>query len=382
MNLVMIAFSFFFLSTAAHAFPEMIRHNYPNCTSCHVSPNGGGLLNEYGRQSSAAALSTWGSETEAKAVYGLLKQPEWLDTTALVRAVQTFQDNSKVSSGNFWWMEGDLEGAARFGKDQKWTADLALGVSPDALNQLLPENASPIVSARHYLLYHPTESTSIRAGKFLTDYGIYFPEHTIATRQGIGFDAGAETYNLEYSLQGETWSGSITANFGRPDDSSLLMEKGMAAKAGYTFLDHHQVGLSAYAGAQNGTSRQLVGPFGLFGFSTSLYALAEADFQFLQTGAISNAGFFSYEKIGYEPIRGFHVYVMEQTFVHAFQGRAVGLAQNLKYGPTVNRMIGVGPGLIWYPRPHFYFKFEVQDQFSVELPSSQLSGYLTSNFYL
>ena len=38
-----------------------------------------------------------------------------------------------------------------------------------------------------------------------------FADHTIATRQGIGFDEGNETYNLEYSYQGDKWSGSLTA---------------------------------------------------------------------------------------------------------------------------------------------------------------------------
>jgi hypothetical protein len=31
------------------ALPIMVRLGYPNCASCHVSPQGGGLLNEYGR---------------------------------------------------------------------------------------------------------------------------------------------------------------------------------------------------------------------------------------------------------------------------------------------------------------------------------------------
>src|SRR5215510_1649696 len=33
----------------AYALPNMIRLGYPNCVSCHVSPQGGGLLNAYGR---------------------------------------------------------------------------------------------------------------------------------------------------------------------------------------------------------------------------------------------------------------------------------------------------------------------------------------------
>src|SRR5450432_3431034 len=31
------------------ALPTMIRLGYPNCSSCHISPQGGGLLNPYGR---------------------------------------------------------------------------------------------------------------------------------------------------------------------------------------------------------------------------------------------------------------------------------------------------------------------------------------------
>ena len=33
----------------SYGLPTMIRLGYPNCASCHVSPQGGGLLNEYGR---------------------------------------------------------------------------------------------------------------------------------------------------------------------------------------------------------------------------------------------------------------------------------------------------------------------------------------------
>ncbi|HYZ84434.1 MAG TPA: hypothetical protein VE621_08525 [Bryobacteraceae bacterium] len=36
-------------ASSTWALPTMVRLGYPNCVSCHVSPQGGGLLNEYGR---------------------------------------------------------------------------------------------------------------------------------------------------------------------------------------------------------------------------------------------------------------------------------------------------------------------------------------------
>jgi hypothetical protein len=40
---------FLLLSAQVQATPRMISYSYPNCISCHVSPQGRGLLNSYGR---------------------------------------------------------------------------------------------------------------------------------------------------------------------------------------------------------------------------------------------------------------------------------------------------------------------------------------------
>ena len=53
-----------FVSGAAQAFPDMIRHGYTNCTACHVSPSGGGVLNAYGRSLSKELISTWSGKNE------------------------------------------------------------------------------------------------------------------------------------------------------------------------------------------------------------------------------------------------------------------------------------------------------------------------------
>ena len=39
-------------STAAGAYPSMIRHGYTQCAACHTDPSGGTLLTKYGRAQS------------------------------------------------------------------------------------------------------------------------------------------------------------------------------------------------------------------------------------------------------------------------------------------------------------------------------------------
>ena len=176
-KIFLLALASGFVAHSAFAFPEMVRAGYTNCISCHVSPNGGGVLSQYGRQSSATVLSTWGTEKEAVPFYGLFKQPDWIDTGAFIKGVQTVSNNSSVSNGYYWWMEADVEGAASFGKDKRWTTDLAVGLSPDVLNGLQVPGNSPGIMRRAYAMYRVDDYTTVRAGKYIADYGVYFPDH-------------------------------------------------------------------------------------------------------------------------------------------------------------------------------------------------------------
>src|SRR5262245_57728076 len=76
----------------AHACPDMIRHGYVNCATCHVSPTGGGTLSEYGRALSLEALSTWGNEGESDFLYGVVKPPSWLLLGGDFRMLQVYED--------------------------------------------------------------------------------------------------------------------------------------------------------------------------------------------------------------------------------------------------------------------------------------------------
>src|SRR5665213_1369307 len=91
----------------AMAFPEMVRHGYVNCTSCHVSPSGGGVLTPYGRQQATDLLSTWSTEKEAGPVQGLLQTPEWLNLGGDLRTIEIYRNTPQVTSARFLNMQED-----------------------------------------------------------------------------------------------------------------------------------------------------------------------------------------------------------------------------------------------------------------------------------
>jgi hypothetical protein len=100
----------------AEAFPELIRHGYVNCVSCHISPSGGGLINDYGRSFSREGLSTFSRPGEEGVLHGLIGReqlPKWLTVGGDARGAQVHHENEFVREGRFYTMQADLEAAAK-----------------------------------------------------------------------------------------------------------------------------------------------------------------------------------------------------------------------------------------------------------------------------
>src|SRR2546430_396895 len=98
----------------AWAFSELVRHNYTNCTACHISPNGGGVLTQYGRELSRAILSTWGAdnENESRFAWGAVTPPSWLEIMGMYRSVVAYQNTPFITQAQYIFMQGDFEAAA------------------------------------------------------------------------------------------------------------------------------------------------------------------------------------------------------------------------------------------------------------------------------
>lgn len=326
----------FICGTKANAYPEMVRHAYVNCTTCHVSPTGSGLMTSYGRSLSKEILSTWGRPHEEDLLHGLVKQeslPEWLLVGGNFRAVQTHRETPRTREGQFIRMQADVEAAVRVGKI---TLDSTLGVIER------PGQDSTFGSRRYFALYQATDEAAIRVGRFFPAFGINTADHFISVRRGLGFDQGQESNNVELSWLGETWNYFLTASVSPGEIPETSRERAVSGQAWYSFLESYKVGASYWNGSSDQFNRQIAGAHGILGFSKRFYLLTETDLQWLDSQGTSTRGLFNYQRIGYEVVQGFHVlgiYEYSQRDLNNFR----------------TARDGIGPGLLWYPRPHFEF---------------------------
>lgn len=359
-------------SSNAFAFPEMVRHGYTNCTSCHTSPSGGGILNPYGRSTSQAVLSSYGQERESLPMFGVAPLPEAFQIQAFVRGIQTYQDTAQARSGDSQFMQADLEASAVV---NQWTVVASGGLDPNYLSGK-PTTDNKLFSREHYVMYRPKgetwENLSLRLGKFMMDYGIHEPDHTVSTRQGLGWGPYAESYNLEAGFQGERFSGAVTGVIGRAERPNLASEQGVALTGAYNLAEKYKFGMSFFQGYSTGSSRQLAGPYGILGFTERFYLLSEWDWQFrhgsTQTTS-GNAGFVSFNRLGYEVIQGLHFYIEHQNnFSHL--------------GDSTAHDYSWAPGILFYPRPHFEFQAQLGQDYNSAVDQNETSGFVMGSFYL
>lgn len=356
-------------SPRAFAFPEMIRHGYVNCTSCHVSPTGGGLLNEYGRELSKEVLSTWVSKSESSRehyfAYGLVTPPSWLTLGGDVRAVYVYKDDMFATQGRTILMQSDVEASAKL---EKWSFVATLGYQNPTLVQDWKDH---VALRRHYLLYQLTDESSLRAGKYIPPFGINTPDHVNLTRQGVALGQGYESYNLEYSWLGPQYSLQGAIIFGRPDEKSLNRETGASLLSGIALGDKSKIGLSYLYGTNDSYRRHLFGPYGMIGFTEQLVLLTEVDFQAKnqKTTDVSQFGAFSTQKISYEVAKGLWAFGVQEWGKPEFSA------------PSKTETYGLG--VQFFPRPHFEFNvsFERQRMTAIS-PDFYNYAWLMSHFYL
>ena len=183
----------------AHAYPQFQLGLDPTCTGCHLSPAGGGLLNENGL-SVAKSLGQFGGAPEA--AHGALVGPDWLTVGGDLRFAAGAVEMHGLNGAAFP-MQGELYANAKMwkGLSAYVTAGAARGDTNRPLTFLLLRE--------HYVQWQADEGSNlglfVRAGRFMPVYGLRLAEHDAYTRRYGQTPLYGETYGVAAEYIDPAW---------------------------------------------------------------------------------------------------------------------------------------------------------------------------------
>jgi len=175
----------------ASAYPQFQLSRDPTCTGCHLSPAGGGLLNENGL-AVAETVSQWGMAPEF--FYGKIPTPSWLALGGDLRGASGYVQSPEKLLASFP-MQIEAYGRATFGAGVSLQVDVGARES-----QTGNEAATHVWSREHYLTWqqHPdaNDGLYVRIGRFMPVFGLRLAEHLTYIRRWGGTPLYGETYGL------------------------------------------------------------------------------------------------------------------------------------------------------------------------------------------
>jgi hypothetical protein len=342
----------------AVAFPELTRHGYVNCTACHVSPAGGGAINEYGRELSKEVLSMWARESEQQIGHGLIpaeKIPSNVILGGDVRVIQTYRNNARVREAQFLTMQADLEAGFRLGK---FTISGRAG-------RVERGNEESIEFRQGYLMADLSDEVHVRVGKFQPVFGLNIPEHFTAIKRMMGFAPYSETRNLEVSWTGEQWSlfSTVFLEEDQAQVGRIGRGSGFSQQLTTSFLGRDRTGFSLM-GAETELGRmEAVGFHTNFGITHDWFILAEQDLRWDRApGGAARPQKARYVRLGHELRQGVVLSLLHED--------AETSGNN-------------GLGLQWFPRPHLELNAQFFKTWNEKLsPAGGETGFFLAHYYL
>lgn len=185
-------------ATRAEAYPEFqFATGATRCSECHLSPVGGGLLNDYGRGEAGDTIAGAG---DGGFLHGAVELPSWLAIGGDVRLAGLARAG-RGTEGAVFPMQADL--SAHLG----WKG-LSIDGTFGALDAI--RRPRPLVdrlgSREHYVMYEPeSKDWYVRAGRFFPAFGLRLVDHTAYVRRFTGQHTLEESYAVGAGVNGSDW---------------------------------------------------------------------------------------------------------------------------------------------------------------------------------
>lgn len=325
-------------STQTFAFPEMVRHGYTQCTACHVSPAGGGVLTSYGRELAAEVLSTWSYPNESQFTHSKIGA-KLADKGVLIggdiRYLQYRYKDPQGVIGKFFLMHADLQAAY---ETKPFTAVASVGQVEDPTSNLNKINFN---STMYYGYLRFSDEFGLRAGRFDPAFGINMPDHTLVTKMAVMSDPLLQFDTAEISFLNENWTVLVSAAKTLANVPVTEQETAFTGNVSYSFLNRMRVGASFWSGLGPQLHRTLYGVNAILGFTEHFYNLTEIDFKHES----QQDGTYGFTQLAYEVYKGIIPYFQYQH-------------QQTDFTETGTITDWYGLGLHLYPRPHFEISAE------------------------
>lgn len=317
-----VLWSLLLASQFSFAYPELVRHGYVSCLTCHVSPSGGGVLTQYGRSLAKELVSfkkpvTDGDENPP---------PERWHFGGEARELIFHLNNEYVRSERFIPME--LLG------DVSYDREPYAFVIRAGLNGKGEENVG-FQAASAYGLYRMSDKWIVRAGRFLPGYGLNNSMHFIGTRGDLGFGFDDQRQGLEFTYAGETF-GAMAAAFTARDEN--IGQSAEMAQVQFSPTENSRFAVNYW---HEDNVRDLYGIWGITPLFGPLFYTGDWNWQRELEPKIS--GYYYFNKIGYELRQGLNL---------------IAISDNSKrdVGRAYTRIDRYGPGVQIFPRANFDFE--------------------------
>ena len=225
------------LAGVAEAYPQFQLARDQTCTSCHLSPAGGNLLNENGLLV-AESMSQFGTASEF--MYGKIPTPAWLTLGGDLRGATGYlQTPEKVLAA--FPMQIELYAALTFGN---FSIHANFGPRPATVGN---ESATRVWAREHYVMWQQNAGGSdgvyVRAGRFMPVFGLRMAEHPLYTRRFGGTALYTDTYGVAVEYVTQKYEAHVTGFIEDPVIDSVEHSNGAAAYGELRLSENMTVGL-------------------------------------------------------------------------------------------------------------------------------------------
>lgn len=319
----------------AHAYPQFqLSSGSAQCSQCHVSPAGGGLLTAWGQSEAGDTIARGGDGTF---LHGAATLPDWLLVGGDVRLAALANDTGSSEGVELAVFPMQLDLSLGVAKGA-WTVvgtigargRVRSGASDDPSNPasevMEPSLANVIISREHYVMWRPeTQGAYVRAGRFATPYGLRLADHTAYVRRYLGFNLFEETYGANGGYIGEDWELHASAFVYDPLQGAARRDVGGAVTVEKIATERLLLGASARASVASTDTRVQAGAHGkLWLDGAKLLVQAEIDgVRQMIDGGGDRWQLAAYVGPVVIPARGVYVGIAYESFAEDLQTRAV-----------------------------------------------------------